>query len=243
MVEKERDESGRFSRSVDDADVLGAVRAHDPAATSEIADEVGISRQGADRRLRSLREDGAVSSKKIGASLVWFIPRERAGGAAGFDPDGLQGDGSNTIADIDAEDTATTAGATETTAGGRNAESGRTRDESDTLAEEVRAYLDGTDTPPKTEHGRDAVIDVFRYLREHGATKTGELQDAVYPDYTEEWGSARTMWNAIDRYLENIPGIEKGGYGEWTYTGDDAVRDQLDGKESGIYDPTTEFEK
>lgn len=31
------------------------------------------------------------------------------------------------------------------------------------------------------------------------------------------------MWNAIDRYLEDIPGIAKDGYGEWTYTGDDAV--------------------
>lgn len=77
MVEKERDTSGRYSRSVDDTDVVAAVQAHDPAATSEIAEAVGITRQGADRRLRDLRERGEVSSKKIGASLVWFTPRER----------------------------------------------------------------------------------------------------------------------------------------------------------------------
>lgn len=77
MGEKKRDTTGRYSRSVDDGDVMAAVRAHDPAATSEIADEVGITRQGADRRLRDLRERGEVSSKKIGASLVWFIPRDR----------------------------------------------------------------------------------------------------------------------------------------------------------------------
>jgi len=136
MGEKKRDGSGRFSRSVNDADVLGAVRAHDPAATSEIADELGISRQGADRRLRSLREDGAVSSKKIGASLVWFIPRERGEWTDQFDTDDLRGDPSTTLADTDAEHTATTAGgtdATETTAGDRNAESGRTRGESDAV--------------------------------------------------------------------------------------------------------------
>ena len=76
MEEKQRDTSGRYSRSVDDAEVLAAVRAHDPAATSEVAEEVGISRQGTDRRLRALRDVGEVSSKKIGASLVWFMPRD-----------------------------------------------------------------------------------------------------------------------------------------------------------------------
>jgi predicted ArsR family transcriptional regulator len=47
------------------------------AATSEIGEVLGISRQGADRRLRSLRDAGDVASKKIGASLVWFTPRDR----------------------------------------------------------------------------------------------------------------------------------------------------------------------
>lgn len=42
-------------------------------------DELGVSRQAADRRLRNLRSDGRVSSEKIGASLVWFFPREAGG--------------------------------------------------------------------------------------------------------------------------------------------------------------------
>jgi hypothetical protein len=33
-------------------------------------DELSVSRQAADRRLRNLRSDGRVSSKKIGASLI-----------------------------------------------------------------------------------------------------------------------------------------------------------------------------
>lgn len=69
-----RNDQGQFSRTHTDGEVVAAVRTHAPAATSEVATELGISRQGADYRLRQLRETGHVTSKKIGASLVWFIP-------------------------------------------------------------------------------------------------------------------------------------------------------------------------
>jgi predicted nucleotidyltransferase len=69
-----RNDQGQFSPTHTDAEVVAAVRAHAPAATSEVATELGISRQGADYRLRQLRETGHITSKKIGASLVWFIP-------------------------------------------------------------------------------------------------------------------------------------------------------------------------
>jgi DNA-binding Lrp family transcriptional regulator len=68
-----RNQHGRFTPEHTDTDILAAVRAHEPAATSEVADEVGMTRQGADRRLRRLRDTGRVNSKKIGASLVWFV--------------------------------------------------------------------------------------------------------------------------------------------------------------------------
>lgn len=53
-----------------------AVREYEPAATSEIAAELGIARQSADYCLRNLREERRIESKKIGASLVWFTPTE-----------------------------------------------------------------------------------------------------------------------------------------------------------------------
>lgn len=71
---KSRNDRGKFSQKHTDGEVVAAVRAHAPAATSEVATELGVSRQGADYRLRQLRETGHVTSKKIGASLVWFIP-------------------------------------------------------------------------------------------------------------------------------------------------------------------------
>lgn len=68
----DRDPDGRYAPRVDDDDLLAAVEEHEPAATSEIADALGVTRQAADYRLRALVDDGLVAKKKIGASLVWF---------------------------------------------------------------------------------------------------------------------------------------------------------------------------
>jgi len=72
----DRGGQGRFTAEHSDEDVLKAVRAHEPAGTSEVADELGIARQSADYRLRRLEEDGRVKKKKIAASLVWFSAEE-----------------------------------------------------------------------------------------------------------------------------------------------------------------------
>jgi DNA-binding Lrp family transcriptional regulator len=77
VTETERDANGRFQKEVSESDVVAAVWSYDPAATSEVADELGIERQSADYRLRKLRDSGDVCSKKIGASLVWYLPRDR----------------------------------------------------------------------------------------------------------------------------------------------------------------------
>lgn len=52
---------------------LDAVREHEPAATSKVAEVVGVARQSADYRLRQLEDDGLVESQKIGNSLAWSI--------------------------------------------------------------------------------------------------------------------------------------------------------------------------
>jgi hypothetical protein len=171
MAEKERDGSGRFSRSVDDADVLGAVRAHDPAATSEIAEEVGVSRQGADRRLRSLREDGDVSSKKIGASLVWFMPRERG-----------------------APSTSARGDPTETTGEGETAERARTRDESDTVDLGTLSF-DRDLTPARREQLREWL----RYAADRdGGVSKSDFEAWWTDDRAEKAGyNAGSFWEAF----------------------------------------------
>lgn len=52
---------------------LEAVREHEPASTREVAESLGITRQGADYRLRQLKDKGLVESKQIGNSLAWSV--------------------------------------------------------------------------------------------------------------------------------------------------------------------------
>lgn len=45
--------------------------------------------------------------------------------------------------------------------------------------------------------------------------------EALYLGYEDYWAGPQAIWNNQD--LEGIPGIEKGGYGQWAYSGDDTV--------------------
>lgn len=75
MVEsksKERSNTGEWTSSVSDSDVLEAIEKHEPAATSEVADEIGMTRQGAGNRLKKLLDNKLVNRKMIGSSAVWY---------------------------------------------------------------------------------------------------------------------------------------------------------------------------
>jgi predicted transcriptional regulator len=73
MTDDRRDEQGRFAPEYSGGEFLDAVREHEPAGTSEVADAVGCTTQNADYRLRKLRDAGRVESKKVGRSLVWTL--------------------------------------------------------------------------------------------------------------------------------------------------------------------------
>jgi predicted ArsR family transcriptional regulator len=62
----------REYRHHDDKEFLDAIRAG-YRATSDIAEQVGVSRQAADQRLRQLGEEGEVESEMIGNSLIWSV--------------------------------------------------------------------------------------------------------------------------------------------------------------------------
>lgn len=70
---RERDQDGKFESKYSDEDIINAVRKHEPAATSEVAETLGMARQSADYRLRRLLEENRVSKKKVGNSLIWFV--------------------------------------------------------------------------------------------------------------------------------------------------------------------------
>jgi hypothetical protein len=69
--------------------------------------------------------------------------------------------------------------------------------------------------PPTTDHGKRAVVHIFSLLLEDGPMQTSELREAVYPAVEAEFASAESMWQSVQRYLDDLPGINHIGYGEW----------------------------
>ncbi len=249
-MSRERNDAGQYADGIDPDTVIDVFDARDdlarPVTAGDVVDELGIARRTAHNKLNALVERGELETRKIGArARVWWrpIPAEENDG---FDTGGLQGDATTTLADTDAEHGATTADATDATespAEDRNAESADTRAETDALADDVRAYLDRRNDPPKTAHGQAALVEAVALLRDHGTMKTADLRDALAEEYGDHYATPKAMWESVQRYLEDTPGAAKGEYGEWTYAGDDAVREQLDSAEAGVYDPTTEFKE
>lgn len=196
----EKDDDGRFSETRTDREVLDAVAEHTPAGTAEVAGTLDVTRQAADYRLRRLREEERVRSKKVGGSLIWIAVEEPT-------------------EEIDVEpDTDTRREPTTPDTDGE--------DDTDELVEAVRRFLE--DRPPHTDHAKEALVEVFRVLREDRAAKTGELKEAVYSAFGDHYGSERAAWESVSRYLEDVPGVAKGGYGSWEYVGDDVAREELE---------------
>lgn len=72
------DRGGR-PRSVSDEEILEVFRESDEyvLTTAEVADELGVSRRTALRRLSGLADEGTVERKNVGdRSAVWWLPDE-----------------------------------------------------------------------------------------------------------------------------------------------------------------------
>ena len=91
-----RDEGGRYLRTVDDRDLLFLFDSgqRDFYSAGEIADEFGIDRSQAHRRLSQLTEEGELERVEVGSrNVVWWRPRdvvvliEEEGGYSVIDPE------------------------------------------------------------------------------------------------------------------------------------------------------------
>lgn len=101
--------------------------------------------------------------------------------------------------------------------------SGTTDNSSDGTESIVSAFAEQLeDRPPRTEHGKQAVVQTFSLLLEDGPLRTGELKERLYPEFEETFSNPDSMWQSIQRYFDEIPGIEKTGHGEY-----DAVPSQV----------------
>lgn len=66
-------ETGRYTPDFTDDELLEAVKANEPAGTTELADIFNCSQQAAYKRLTQLEEDGSINSKLVGGTKVWML--------------------------------------------------------------------------------------------------------------------------------------------------------------------------
>jgi len=69
----ERDENSRFTASFSDDDLVSFLRDRDDVTSVDVADAFDCTRQNAHYRLSKLRDQGVVSSRKIGNTNVWSV--------------------------------------------------------------------------------------------------------------------------------------------------------------------------
>ena len=186
---REQGESGEFVETIAPEDVLDVFDAVDGPVilSADVADHFGVTRETARRKLKQLSDRGELDRRKVSRRVIYW----RADGD-GFDAGGLRGDPSTTLDDTDAEHTATTASGTdptETTGDARNAESGRTRAESDAVDPVDHDELpDGVDVAD----AREAYDAVRSHLREDGPAGKRSIVAAVMVEYPP--GRYRGAW-------------------------------------------------
>lgn len=68
------DETGRYTDEYDIDDFLEAIKSEEGVAgTGEIAKRVGCAHDTAYKRLQRMEQDGLVSARKIGNTILWAI--------------------------------------------------------------------------------------------------------------------------------------------------------------------------
>jgi predicted ArsR family transcriptional regulator len=71
VMTNSRDERGRFSATVTDEEIKTALRDHGPLGTQEVADRLDIGYDAAYKRLKQLRSNGEVESRRVGNAHLW----------------------------------------------------------------------------------------------------------------------------------------------------------------------------
>ena len=72
MADDDRGEDGKYTETYSDEAFLSAIAEIDVASTQAVADAVGCSYDLAYRRLKQLRKEGKVDSRKVRNAFVWL---------------------------------------------------------------------------------------------------------------------------------------------------------------------------
>lgn len=75
MANPERDEeTGKFTEAYPREEFIEAIEKQGGmAGTTDIAEEVGVIRETAYKKLQRMEKEGEVQSQKIGNSLIWTV--------------------------------------------------------------------------------------------------------------------------------------------------------------------------
>lgn len=74
MDDRRRDpESGKYTSEVTNKELLSVLKKHEPAGTSEIANEFHLTQQAIYFRLSDLEDEGKIESKDIGGNRIWMF--------------------------------------------------------------------------------------------------------------------------------------------------------------------------
>ena len=72
MSGRDRDqESGKFTEEYPPQEFLEAIAELGPSGTTDISDYVGCDRRTAYLKLKSLEEEGKITSREVGKALLW----------------------------------------------------------------------------------------------------------------------------------------------------------------------------
>jgi DNA-binding Lrp family transcriptional regulator len=189
----DRDDEGRFSASVSDEEIVDAVATAAPVGTSDVAEELGLTRQAADYRLRRLREAGRVKADTIGGSLAWSV----AGG---------EGVTRDTDIPDDADETAVTSNVTPVTT------------DEDDLDARIRA-LDVPGSGSRLDARVAAAVRLVEYLEAEGEATAEELKARLDAEDVG-YASVESYWANFIRgpgVLKELDEVEAPGKGEKVY--------------------------
>ena len=215
---KERDEqSGRYTATVDDAEIVAFVRDQGGAGTSDVAERFDYERPSAYRRLKDLESAGRVAGREVGNSILWLTTDADQSPPASARERATEG------AAVSAEESAGGASAFQPPGDGESrSESAHGGESAGGESDDVERAIAALDT---TDERRDAVRACVDHLREHGTAQRKDFLAALYPEHAAGFGSEGGWWNRIGKeYLnavaDRVDAVEappKEGSRTWRY--------------------------
>lgn len=82
---------------------------------------------------------------------------------------------------------------------------------------DVRDVLSETDHQ-KAE--REALVAIWRYIREEGTVSPQDLRDDVHPEHTTGKENAKWWWKKLSPTVEELPGVVRESQRRYVWTGE-----------------------